>query len=317
MTFDVCVDLCDMRDRLITRPPSSKTLSLPFSTMPPNYESESFWNTRFKSESHFEWLGNGQETIIPGVHHYLEEHRSRRLPPRTLHIGAGTSTLSQNILRAYHEVYSDHEGLDGVVVNTDFAEEAVVRGRQTGEAVKGEARWERVDLLSWNDCKGLVESFQPEEDEGEERLFEIVVDKSTSDAISCGGDVSFRKETLTKDGQKLSTHPLILKIVSQVDGDVPLVLEPLEILALHLASLVKPGGVWIALSYSSHRFPFLATTESHVKEGKEGMSNLLAVSRFWETEKVEQVDAPSGGNAHAPVIQHHLYTLRRTNVPVK
>ena len=305
-------------NRLTTRLPSSKILlRLLLSTMPPNYESESFWNTRFKSESHFEWLGNGQETIIPGVHHYLEEHRSRRLPPRTLHIGAGTSTLSENILRAYHEVYSDHEGFGSVVMNTDFAEEAVARGRQTDEAVKGEVRWGRVDLLSWNDCKGLVESFQPKEDEGEKRLFEIVVDKSTSDAISCGEDVSFCKETLTKDDQKLSTHPLILKLVSQVDSDVHLVLEPLEILALHLASLVKPGGVWIALSYSSHRFPFLTTKENLDKEGKEAVSDLLAVSRFWEIEKVEQVDAPSGGNAHAPVIQHHLYTLRRTNVPVE
>ncbi|KAI0094268.1 hypothetical protein BDY19DRAFT_912032, partial [Irpex rosettiformis] len=147
------------------------------------------------------------------------------------------------------------------------------------------------------------------------RLFGIVVDKSTSDAISCGEDISFGKETLTTDTHHLSIHPMLLKLVSQIDDGTSLVLEPLEILAVHLASLVEPGGLWIALSYSSHRFPFLTVKENGEDKTRRDGPKLLDASRFWEVEKVEQVDALSGGNVYAPTVQHHLYMLRRTDVP--
>ncbi len=181
-------------------------------------------------------------------------------------------------------------------------------------------RWEKVDLLSWEDCKGLVASSSS--GEGEE-LFEVVVDKSTSDAISCGQDVSFNSEALTGDHETSLTHPLIVQSLSQAESEVALVLEPFKVLALHLASLVKPGGMWIALSYSERRFPFLSASNNHKNrpadegdEGDGGEPTALDVSRFWELERVEKVDAPSGGNAHAPVIQHHLYILRRTHIEI-
>lgn len=230
--------------------------------MPPNYESESFWNTRFKTESHFEWLGDGRETIIPVLQQYLLTHdkNAKELPPKTLHIGAGTSTLSSAILRTYHNIYESQTEMRGVVVNTDFAEEAVERGRQSAEAVRGEVRWEKVDLLSWGDCKKLVPYLSS--GEGGE-LFEVVVDKSTSDAISCGEDVSFNSQALTGDPGYSSTHPLIVQLLSRSQSVVPVVLEPLELLALHLASLVRPGGMWIALSYSERRFPFLCASNKY------------------------------------------------------
>ncbi|KAI0782414.1 hypothetical protein BC629DRAFT_1289374 [Irpex lacteus] len=292
--------------------------------MPPSYESESFWNTRFKTESHFEWLGDGRETIIPVLQQYLLTHsKAAKIPPKTLHIGAGTSTLSSAILKTYHDTYEGQTQTEmrDVVVNTDFAEEVVERGRESAEAGRDEVRWEKVDLLSWEDCRGLIS-------EGGE-LFEVVVDKSTSDAISCGQDVSF-SETLTGDHETSSTHPLIAQVLSRSQSEVPVVLEPLEVVALHLASLVKPRGMWIALSYSERRFPFLSASnkdsrqEVDVGGGRGGRderdergSTALDVSLFWELERVEKVDAPSGGNAHAPLIQHHLYILRRTDKTIE
>jgi hypothetical protein len=293
--------------------------------MPPDYESESFWNDRFKSEQHFEWLGDGWETIVPVLRQHLQAQKDERPGQsiaRTLHIGAGSSTLSERIIETYREICGAQNGrIQGVVVNTDFADEAVARGRQTQGAVDGEVQWERMDLLRWEDYVRLRErivSVSYVEGMEESGLFELVVDKSTSDAVTCGEDIEFSRGTLTD----ANVHPLIAVHISHMEPDAELILEPLEMLALHLASLVKPGGLWIALSYSDHRFPFLVISQRHQPQScseSEYGTMRERIAKLWELIQVECVDASSGkaeGNStvHAPVIQHHLYTLRRTGV---
>lgn len=314
--------------------------------MPPAYESESFWNTRFMHETHFEWLGDGKDTILPVVRRHLQTlqaqdstHAYEHGIPRTLHIGAGTSTLSDKILKAYREVYGLNRDLVGVVVNTDFAAQAVENGRgRMDDGGDGGVRWVRVDLMKWESCRALrdehIDGGEAREDgkQFDKGLFEVVVDKSTSDAISCGEDLDV---VLALDGMPVLTgsgleatpyvHPFLsrahLEDANTTTPDaVSVRMDPLEVLAVHLAALVRPGGVWVALSYSDHRFGCLKRRE----RGRD--THDRGVWRLWEVESVESVDTTKDSDseeegrrrrAYAPVIQHHLYILRRTDVSVE
>ena len=282
--------------------------------MPPEYHLESFWSRRFERENHFEWLGDGKDTIIPFLQAFLESKfkvGGKAIDvPRTLHIGAGTSSLSDHVLAAYQEVYGQDLGED-IIVNTDFAEQAVQQGRQKA-GNGGVVRWETVDVLSWKDVTSILtgkltgKSLDNMENTGE-ALFDVVVDKSTSDAISCAEELQldFQRH---EDWSRRTICPTIAPAVNLPrSSNDHLVLEPLELLALHLAALVRPGGIWLALSYSNNRFPFLALTSQ---------SRPIRVSAFWTITKVTPVDAPSGqtkSGVHAPAVQHFLYVLERTH----
>ncbi|KAI0347630.1 hypothetical protein BDW22DRAFT_1320428 [Trametopsis cervina] len=264
--------------------------------MPPDYESASFWEARFERETHFEWLGDGRSTILPVVRDYLEEQKRRveKHPEEAgnggvLHIGAGTSTLGEALVDLYHAHFGigEQEKEKPVVVNTDFAQQAVTRGSQ--HTKDGAEVWERVDLLQWADCADLL---------GRRGRFGVVVDKSTSDAVSCGADVLFHV------GEDKGVHPA-LRGEGEEGGEVRM--GPLEVLAVHLASLVQLGGVWVVLSYSKDRFAWLSTAK-------------IDITRFWTLSSVKSVEAPwSGekqGNVHLPRIEHWLYVLRRTDVDI-
>lgn len=102
----------------------------------------------------------------------------------------------------------------------------------------------------------------------------LIIEKSTSDALSCG--------------------PLLEGI------------EPLTVLARNLGRISPEGGTWLALSYSSDRFP---------KENLEG---------YWVVEKVVKVSARSGREGKAgeekvgvPVVEHGIYVLKRTGKAVE
>lgn len=279
--------------------------------MPPSYESQSFWEDRFKKEDHFEWLGGGQETIIPVLRPYLQNHAEvdpeRVRPPLLLHIGAGTSTLSGEILEEYQRIYQK-PFTSPVVLNTDFAFEAVRRGTQATEGSQ-EVMWRQLDLLSWKNMLLLRDEVW----QTEGRRFMFVVDKSTTDAISCQEDMVFGEETFGSSPGDI--HPLILSIMS-TSSRKHIQIHPVAVLALHLASHVEAGGVWIVLSYSSNRFPFLSNEQNlgNKDEGRE-----LDVGVFWKLERVEAVKVREGevrGTVHAPDVFHYLYILRRTDAVV-
>ncbi|KAK7695323.1 hypothetical protein QCA50_002514 [Cerrena zonata] len=208
--------------------------------MPPEYHLESFWDDRFTKENHFEWLGDGSNTILPPIEKYLRTKRGHR--PRVLHIGAGTSTFSSEIFKLYGQHFGDNKVEEGLIVNTDYSEVALERGKTSEEGKNKWICWERTDLMSWPDIQTLKRT----------QLFEIVVDKSTSDAISCNEDITFEPSKTTPN----NTCPLVATYIAN-NPDSVLKLEPVELLALHIATLVRPGGIWVALSYSRYRFDFL------------------------------------------------------------
>jgi len=271
--------------------------------MPPEYHLESFWTRRFQHEQHFEWLGDGQDTIIPLLREYLVAERDGRtsLPhrlPRTLHIGAGTSTLSEHILNAYRETEGEGEPLPkDTIVNTDFSEKAVLHGSMAA-GMGGVVKWAAVDMLSWKDIAEKLIYFEGKEDGGGSG-FSVVIDKSTSDAISCAPDVPLDVAC----AQALDRCPAM---IGHLDLSEINTVESLELLALHLAALVPPRGIWIALSYSSNRFPFL-TIPTAMQRGRSAV--------FWSIKRIIPVDAPSGQakeGVHAPTVQHFVYVLERS-----
>ncbi|EIN09511.1 hypothetical protein PUNSTDRAFT_143054 [Punctularia strigosozonata HHB-11173 SS5] len=279
--------------------------------MPPEYGSKAYWDERFEKEENFEWLGDGQ-AMIPVLRAWLlGDSTSPRGDSqasdgaRVLHIGAGTSRLSNMVVRALSDVV-DAKGL--VVVNTDFSEAVVERGRQEQEQEQGSraVRWERVDLLREEDVRGLLRA--ESSGTGQVARFDAVIDKSTSDAISCAPDVWMK-------GRE-NAHVLDTPSTHEESSGTPV--EALEVLALHLAAVVKPHGVWIALSYSSNRFPFLKNDSlCHDAEERDVHACGLAPFAFWTVERKEAVDAPSGQSregVHAPPVQHWIYVLRRSNV---
>ncbi|KAI0328517.1 hypothetical protein GY45DRAFT_998439 [Cubamyces sp. BRFM 1775] len=271
--------------------------------MPPDYESRTYWKDRFEGEGHFEWLGDGKDTIIPHVRSHLinlREHgqpsarAGSSTPARVLHVGAGTSSLSERLRELYLDVYGDDVD-ERAIVNADFAENLVVRKRTAEEArragrgpCKG-MRWVCADALKWTELDSILKT--------EGHTFDLVVDKSTSDAISCGEDICY-----TSADPKL--HPAFNNYLA---AGKSLTLSPVEVFAIHLSSLVHPGGLWIALTFSSNRFPFWSSPTETTD------SPFPRAADYWNLDQVITVDAPTGleGNAHAPVVQHHVYILRR------
>ncbi|KAI9163779.1 Methyltransferase srdJ [Paramyrothecium foliicola] len=159
--------------------------------MPVDFDKQSYWHDRFANETSFEWLMPSDDFIA-----ILRPHLVRLDPPnaRILHLGMGTSDL-QNKLRAL--------GFRGVT-NLDYEPLAVERARHLERDAFGDVQMHY----------GVADATQlalPTE-------FDLIVDKSTVDAVACGGEAA--------------------------------VLAMARSIKRHLA----PGAAWISLSYSSSRF---------------------------------------------------------------
>ncbi|KAL2206750.1 hypothetical protein CC79DRAFT_906822 [Sarocladium strictum] len=156
-----------------------------------DYEKQSYWRDRFASETEFEWLITSPEFLSicrPKIAHLPSD-------ASILQLGFGTSDL-QNHLRA--------DGFTNVT-NVDYEPLAVQRGRENELKTFGDVRmkYEVVDATQL-DMQG--------------RKFDLVVDKSTVDAVSCGGS------------------------------------EPFQRMMEGVRECLSEGGMWISLSFSAWRF---------------------------------------------------------------
>ncbi|KAI4860419.1 S-adenosyl-L-methionine-dependent methyltransferase [Hypoxylon rubiginosum] len=164
--------------------------------MPADFEKQSYWHERFASETSFEWLASSQ-SFMSIIEPYLQAI-CRERPASILQLGSGTSDL-QNYFR--------RKGcLD--VTNVDYEPLALERGRQLEKAAFGDVRMKYVVADVTQLDNGLPRDCK----------FNLVVDKSTVDAVSCAGETA------------------LLRMATGVRN--------------HLAD----GGFWISLSYSSARF---------------------------------------------------------------
>ncbi|KAI5235455.1 hypothetical protein E4T42_09705 [Aureobasidium subglaciale] len=212
--------------------------------------------------------------------------------PRVLHIGCGTSDLSFRLKKLVDNADQIH--------NCDYSELVVTRQRQreaqllsasNGDATRGKTQWSVLDLL---DLKQVVEFKRREED------YDIVVDKSTTDAVACGEDV----EVVLPYGINTTSS-------DQASPMEKALVYPPCVLAVHLANLATPGCYWVMLSYSAWRF------EGWEQERLPG--GLPTPGRLWALishEKIIQPPDPQD-TVHRPPETHHLYVLERTDVELK
>lgn len=163
----------------------------------------------------------------------------------------------------------------------DFSSEAVRIGQEAEERkdISQAMQWIRIDLRSWTDVASLS-PFAP---------FDVIVDKSTCDAICTSEPLDLFPSTIDD-----SVCPTIRELVEQ-EGQIEL--SCVEAVAMHLVPLTQKGTTWVAMSYSTFRF-----------------DNREYIGRYWEFVSRTPLKAPSGevsSTAHAPVIYHWLYVLRR------
>lgn len=184
--------------------------------MAADFEKQSYWRHRFESETSFEWLLSSEKfmaVIQPYISHL-------NVSSRILQLGSGTSDL-QNHFRS--------RGLINVT-NVDYEPLAADRGRDLERQAFGDVRMRYAVA----DATQLPERM---DDSVTTSRFDLVVDKSTCDAIACGGD------------------------------------EPLRRMARGIRRYLAHGGVWISLSFSADRFtipdlPFHVETIAQVPTPK-------------------------------------------------
>ncbi|KAK8154348.1 hypothetical protein BKA80DRAFT_283615 [Phyllosticta citrichinensis] len=185
-------------------------------------------------------------------------------------------------------------------------------------------RWRTLDLLSLGDVASLADecnAYPP--------TYAVIVDKSTSDCISCVDDVTVTLPyALQPVESSTTTTPTATAPAAKAPPTTTAQIHPLHLLAVHLAHHTRPGGRWLAVSYSGARFPFLPPFPSRADEGlladETVARGFVHPGRLWRLERHEMVEAEGdegkgeeGAGAavvHRPRIVHHLYVLVRTDV---
>lgn len=175
------------------------TLSSGPPTMAADFDRRSYWHERFASETTFDWLQPSHEFMS-----VLQPHLDRLDPSsaRILHLGSGTSDLHNHLRRRGF--------LD--VTNLDYEPLAAQRGRQLERAAFGgdvRMRYLVADATQLGPVSRRL---------GRHAEFDLVIDKSTVDAVSCGGE------------------------------------SPLLRMARGVCAHLAPGAAWVSLSYSASRF---------------------------------------------------------------
>jgi hypothetical protein len=321
---------------------------------PPTYGTREYWDQRFSKDSNpFEWL-SAPDSLDPFITDALRNAVDPE--PEILHIGCGSSLLSYH-LRAHvtspkqiHNVdyskiavdigrqrevdlYTTFEHCAEEVIDTceESKEKVSTKDREAsskigsgqeehkdkGVPANGEVpsdapfmRWDATDLLK---LPSLLGACKPSS-------YSVVVDKSTSDCIACVDDVEIPLPYHLSYGPEMPpVHGL---------GQTSLT-YPVQLMAVHLALVTKPGARWISLSYSADRYYFLddapankiMSVEQEVPDGALPDVRLLwRVLGKYELEASE-TQAPSGGRAsgsvvHTPKVYHWVHVLERTEMPV-
>ncbi|KAI0418423.1 S-adenosyl-L-methionine-dependent methyltransferase [Xylaria grammica] len=161
--------------------------------MPADFEKQSYWHDRFASETAFEWLAPSATFIS-----FLEPYLSVSGDQRILNLGSGTSDL---------HVHLREKGSEDVT-NVDYEPLALGRGREIEKRLCGDVRTKYA----------VADVTRLRADLPAPSAFDLVLDKSTVDAVSCGGEAAFLA------------------------------------MARGVRECLAPGGLWISLSYSAARF---------------------------------------------------------------
>ncbi|KAJ6257404.1 hypothetical protein Dda_8293 [Drechslerella dactyloides] len=270
--------------------------------MPPSFGDKDYWDARFaKNSSQFDWLLPADALDGP-ITQALASAPSND-EPHILHIGCGTSLLSfhlRDLVRSPSQIH-----------NVDFSAIAIDTGKtyEATESRPERMRWTAADLLSLDDILTLRVPGAGEATGS----YNIILDKSTADAISCAEDVPVHLPyALTTESERI-----------QHSSSRTAPAHPLYLLTLHMAFLAPPGGRWIVLSYSNTRFSFLTSQKAEDQLISDSMidTGFINPQLLWKVVGEEALDAPQveTGDKCAvgrPLVKHTLYTLLRTDVQV-
>ena len=192
-------------------------------TMPVDFEKQSYWRDRFASEETFEWLVSSED-FISILQPYLDKLDSSSA--RILNLGSGNSELQNHFRR---------QGFLNVT-NLDYEPLAAERGRRVEARAFGDVKM-RYAVADATQLPTVGSDLGG----GHRGQFDLIVDKSTVDAVSCAGEDA------------------ILRMANGV------------------RSRLARDAVWISLSYSASRFnaeklPFDVETVAKIPTPKLGAS---------------------------------------------
>jgi hypothetical protein len=267
--------------------------------VPPEYDSVEYWEDKYKSSDRpFEWL------LPPHVLESEFQSSLKRYPPNPLilHIGPGNSQLSFYLRKSTENPELIH--------NLDFSQTALDWGSET-EAAQFPSQQKRMKWMkgSLTDIRSLLNVCEHEQ-------YSIIVDKSTTDSISCGYEVDID-----------ISFPLTSSPTTPAHSNNPKTsyVLPLQVLAINLAYICKPGATWIVVSYSKKRFDVLCTDLTD--NDKEFVDPALYeqgfpdVKKLWRIENSTIIETAekhrkNGSVVHRPKAEHYMFILRRTDTPV-
>lgn len=301
----------------------------------PDFASQEYWDKRFQSDSKpFDWLVPAQ-ALCQVTTDMIDPDIVKKA--QILHIGCGTSdALALRDLvdgpEQIHNVDYSQPAVDACVKreqeeNTgsqELMESSENKHDSAQQATPKSMHWSCMDLLALHSTLGLLHQRT-----SEGKLYDVVLDKSTSDSIACGQDLHL---TLP---YPLSVNGWTRRIVgsgTHQPGDV----HPLHVLAVHLAALTKPKtGKWVCISYSEDRFPFVPPFPATLSNGMLSDDVIKAgfphPHQLWRLERKEKIDLDkqeeeetlaerkkrlNAGIIQRPKISHWLYVLRRTEAVV-
>jgi hypothetical protein len=176
--------------------------------MPVDYASQAYWETRLakERETGHEWLVP-TSTILPVVAALIPDDRIVKI----LHFGCGSSSLGPELQKAF--------GSRVDITDADYAASSI---RPSSIESFDSVPLIEVDVL---DLAALRASSPV-------GGWDILIDKSTADAISCGPPSRLFDDAIEK--------------------------EAIDVLCTNVAQVTRPGGRWISISYSSERFNWLS-----------------------------------------------------------
>jgi hypothetical protein len=233
---------------------------------PPDFSSQHYWETRFERETSFEWLARS-DVILPVVLETVKEVVKARTstrqggvterdgsPLRLLHFGCGSSSLGSDI-QSYLDGSSSGGPTDASSseaadnnINVDEiislpAIEVIDADYVPPTLLSEASRTVPLIQLDVLDPSSMASSSPVDG-------WDVLIDKSTADAISCGPNI-------TDPASGASSSPL-------------------DVVLDNLAKATRRGGRWVSISYSATRYNSLGRPLPTATDQTEGVSEALA-----------------------------------------
>eukprot|EP00347_Sterkiella_histriomuscorum_P015715 403355957 len=212
----------------------------------PNYGDPGYWDQRYKEQDGtvFDWLEDYEaiepllEDLFVNRDDYSESNTSWRANIKILNLGCGNSILSEEMYdKGYHQIY-----------NIDISPVVIEQMAKRNAIQRPELQWEVMDV---RDLKYQTHTF------------DLIIDKSTIDALLCGDNAFMNTALMMKECQRV----------------------------------IKPEGGYMAISYGTpenrvlhYKRPHLKFNVSTFEIAPEGKKSQDAVHYVYVCKKQEGAD---------------------------